>query len=487
MASGVVIPFPRRPSQPTLPHILRPLEGESLLGFCLRLDLANGLPLGSVATRVKNHATAWHSLRAASWASGAIFDLPALAALSGTDPDVIEELTFMPALRRLFGHDMPIESLGRWLRESMCESCWREERLLRRVFLLEDVTACLVHRERLVPFGRDRLAVLDPGAPRADVDELEADELARQRDLARLWSLVLERGTPQVIGAGYRLAADLGHGQAPGIRGAATRLQNGRHAVATLVRALLALGIEPDVLLDAIATDEEPDPCPNATCPRYTADWPAGLAVEAHCRVCGTRFRGSRILSTFDIDHGSSSPSRRAVYRAQVRLRRWRSALSVTCAHMFAEDEPITIGEAFRRAGVPDGAYLRAERLGLTALVRDAGRRQRLAHSRSGEAFSSIGMDDFRVLMTAARERDWVGIAEWASERQVHPTLPDRPGRYGAPPFTREGLLDPLFSGAWMRTVRNQQEIVDVWRLVQSQDPSLLSSTWYERRVRRRA
>lgn len=491
---GDIVPFPAVSVGPSLPHILAPIDGEGLLGFCLRLDLVNGFRLGTVATKVKRHVTAWHSLRAASWASGAIFDLRRLAILSGNDLASVQDLTFQPSLRRLFGHVVSIESLGD-MHHGVCESCWAERRLIRRMFLLEHVTACLDHRERLVALDRARLASIVcavplPGQAPASDGPITADELARQRDVARVWALLLDTGTPAVVGAGYRVVSGFGRHQPPGVRAAARRLQAGRTAVATLVDGLIALQIEPAVLAELLESDEPLRPCPNKSCAKYSdrplgQDRPAEKHVEQHCPTCGTRFIGRRILLTFDIDHGARSPRRSAVLRAQSRLRKWKVALSVTCARMIAEGATITIGEAFMRANVPDGAYLRAERLGLAALVRDAGRRQRMAETRAGGPFYSIEMDDYRALMEAARARDWIGIAEWARAMGVRPTLPDRRVSDFDAWCVRRGILEPVFSGSWTRSVRSANEVKAVWDLTREMSPDLLTHAWLQRQMKR--
>ena len=485
-----VIPLPLATRERSLPHILGPLEGEGLLGFCLRLDIANAFPLGTVATAIKRHATSWHTLRAASWASGAVFDLRRLAVLSGNDVPAVEELTFVPSLRRLFESVAPIESLGH-MTSWMCERCWIDRRLIRRAFLLEHVTTCLEHERRLVGFDHERCARLTAGGRQLETsaERPTPSELACQRDVARIWSLLLDTGTPEVVGAGYRVVSNLGRRRPPGIVDAARRLQSGRHAVATLVEALTALQIEPAVLEELLTTVPADRSCPNATCPRYTErsipDPLGSVRVESHCPICGSRFRGRQIVSTFDIGHGERYPTDQSVRRAQRRLRRWKLTLNVECARMIAAGTPVTVAEAFARAGVPDGAYLRAERLGLTGLVRDAARRQRLAEAQANAPFEGIDMSDYGALMAFARDRDWIGMAEWAASFGVRPAFPDQMLHWTDRATMRDGLLDSVFSGAWAGRVRHPSEVLAVWALVQEQGGELLSDRWFRRRMKR--
>jgi hypothetical protein len=251
--------------------------------------------------------------------------------------------------------------------------------------------------------------------------------------------------------------------------------------VATIVSALAALQIDPDVLVDLLAAEASPKPCPNQTCPRFIKPAkhgdPLTRKVESHCPICGSRFVGRRILLTFDLDHGSASPTRNSVLKAQRRLRRWKVALRLACADLVAANVEPTVGEAFARARVPKNANLRAERLGLVAIVRDAARRHRLMVSRRGEPFYHVDMDVYRELMQRVIERDWIGIAEWG---QTY-------GQIGATDHLRHyldqpkyGILEPLFNNAWARRV-GPEAVEAVWAMADEHEYGLLSDDWHRR------
>lgn len=478
-----IVRLPGAHVEPSFPHVLAPMAGESLFGFTVRTDHANSLPVGTTVKMVARYTRGWRTLSQAYWASGSIFDLVRLARLTGNDLSAIQELTLMPALRRLFGNqDVPIESLGRFHgTPTFCTDCWHEERLVRRTFLLPGIEACVWHDRRLVPFplGASRLAGLAAAA-------LAPEVLARQRDLYRVWALVLDTGTPEVLGAGYRVIARLGRDPSPAVSVIARRIQSGRHSAQTIVHALVALQIDPELLAELLADEAAPRPCPNQACPRFA---PAPEVadpvrpVERHCPICGSRFIGQRILLTFDPAHGHRSPSPRSVAKAVRRLRRWKVALRVACADLVAEGIEPTVGVAFPRARVPMNANLRAERLGLVAIVRDAARRHRLMHSSQQEPFSQIDMQAYRRLMEIVIDRDWVGIAEWGQEHGVMATIPDHCRSWMDNPKT--GVLEPLFNGAWARR-RRPEDVMAVWRMATERSDRLLSEAWLRRRLRGR-
>ena len=465
-------------------HVLVPLPGESLLGFVMRLDLANHLPIGTTAKAIGRHPTGWRALSPASWASGAVFDLVRLAQLSGNDLDAVRELTFVPELTRLFGRsDVPIDSLGR-LGARMCIGCWAESRLIRRLFALDYVTACVWHGRGLVPFCPCRVGAPGPchhGAPPAP---LSPPELSRQRDVARIWTLLLELGTPEIVGAGYRVVARRRRSEARILHRLPKRLQYASRSIATLVRALHTLEIDPDLLRDLLVAEARPAGCPNQACPRYgpRADPdPVASRVERHCPTCGSRFVGRRILLTFDLHHGAPSPSPGAVRKAQRRLRRWNLDLHVVCAELVAEGREPEIVDAFRRAGIPMNANLRAARLGLTSIVRDAARRRRLMIAGENVPFAHIGMADYTELIRRARNRDWLGIAEWGVSHGVVPgCLDERPAWWTYPPDPQRGLLEPLFDRRWALAAGSHQ-VARIWQTATERDGRLLSVEWRAR------
>ena len=94
--------------------------------------------------------------------------------------------------------------------------------------------------------------------------------------------------------------------------------------------------------------------------------------MEHFCAACGSRFVGSRLVMTFDNDHGSLTLRPSAVVRAQARLSLWRTALHQACSDMLRDGEPISIRAAFTHAHIPHSANLLAQGLGLRRIVEAA-------------------------------------------------------------------------------------------------------------------
>jgi hypothetical protein len=127
---------------------------------------------------------------------------------------------------------------------------------------------------------------------------------------------------------------------------------------------------------------------------------------------------------------------------------------------------------------------LRAERLGLVTIVRDAARRRRLMIGGENAPFAHIGMDEYRELMIRARNRDWLGIAEWGVSHGVVPArLDQRPAWWTYPPDPRRGLLEPLFTRRWA-TRAGRRGVDAAWRLAGAGSSELLSAGWRDRVLR---
>lgn len=395
--------------EPPFPHVLDPMPDESLISFMTRLDRANRWPIGDIAQMLSVHPTSWRTARATEWAAGTRWDLRRLAHLARIPYEAIEALTLLPDLRRATNDPgLTIDALGDagWIR--FCPPCLAETGAIRRFCLLPHMVACPIHKVRLVqgcprhgrePFPPfiDEAGVIQCGscerelAP-PDGRPLDGAELEHLRDTWRAWTFLLGwKGSDDVRGRGYRTIRRVK-------RGYPLRNVGQTPSFARLVEVFLMLHIEPELVTQL--EDRPVPPCPNASCPRFVSAGDPdpllrGRLVERHCAECGTRFVGRRILLTFDADHGATAPTAKRVRRAQRRLRRWRIAVADACRDAILADCPVTVVDIFRRSGVPLNANLRAHRLGLTAIVRDAARRQRLVKGLEREPFR--GHDDGRV------------------------------------------------------------------------------------------
>jgi hypothetical protein len=426
----------------TLPSILTPLPGESLLGFLVRLDRVNGFDEGAVAHHLRRNTGAYSAI---TFASGSAFDLDLLAALTANGTDVLRDLTFLPDLGRLYGTASPsIKLLGR-VRLAVCSPCWAGPMPHLKEQLLPNINGCSTHRVAL-------RTACECGAPLSAA----VGSLGACRVCGRLWAELPAEGLTGaaltqyelLIGAYRRILApdrDPGASSAE-LRSArdANRAAGGQVvpvwlssvSIERLAGLYLALGADDDL----ITSLREPDlrPCPNAACPNFDLAGASAITVERHCRVCGTRFKGARILSTFDIGHGQKTPSATQVRRARRRLGRWRRQLRAICADLLRDGQPITVERAFPLAEVPKNANLRAPRLGLTAIVRAAeARRQDVS------APWRYGLQGGVRAAIARRDHDW--LLRWLSRDVRGPVIP---------PGLSRPVRNDLTSFEWLREWR---------------------------------
>lgn len=370
-----------------LNHHLWPLPEQSLLGFLLHADRVNGLPLGSVRAAVSTTSyTRW--TRPAIYATARGLDLARLAELTSAPLEDVERTTFLPELRALLETPDPaIQTLGQMVFR-LCPRCWSEAIGHRRDSLLSPIVGCPAHAVRLTdrcacgaPLG---LSIDALGAcavcrlrwgelPAQALDERESETNAR---VLRAYGRVLKLGVPLRAVATRPLRRHL-TAQRRERRVELPVVDMRTVSVERLVAITALIETDPDLVAELLLPKS--DPCPNASCPRFTPDPWEFRNVEKHCPVCGSRFCGPRLLSTFDVDHGQSRPLPSRVNRARRRLARWRRALRRSCEEIASGGREVTVTEAFRRAGIPMNANLRASRLGLTAIVRSSEARRRAA------------------------------------------------------------------------------------------------------------
>jgi hypothetical protein len=445
----------------------QPMADEILLGFTLRHDVLNGAVPLMVAADI--HGS--HGLRAfpgSCWATGDQFDLPLLAARTRNKLSKIELLTFMPALRALTGQAAPsIRTFGPMPLPRFCPRCWQERMLIRRSHFLPLVDGCAEHGCRLLarcPCGLARRLldlrqdVFEPvcGAcdrPWRDIEPeaLTSYELARDVDLYTGFEAFLGLGAVDFRARGLRVF-EVATEAARRLRGnnVPTRRNLQNVSVARLVELFLAYSIDPALLIEFLGEDRPRPGCPNATCPYFVPRPVAGTSDplradlrDKHCHHCGVRFQGRRIISAFDLGHGGERgyPRAATVRRAQRRLEGWRRELRAACRTLLEQGELITSRDAFRLAGIPANANLRATRLGLTDIVRDAARRQRLILGSEPAVFAeTTSMESYLRLRTSLR----VGAARPGGLDRIAlpPLWPDR-GRLNRSPAW--GVLRALY------------------------------------------
>ena len=431
-------------SERPLPHILAPLPEESLFGFGVRLMRVNRFPAGSLPQVVGRHSSQPWRDRPSAYASGKSFDLDRLAPLSGNSVEAIEALTFGPILRRLYETANPsIRSLG-VIPFAICPACWTSTGELHRL-------------AAFLPgaFGCDAHAVALESACACGVSlSMAPHVVGRCGSCGKRWSelparplSVQERDLQRRLRLGYRIA--FGMPSASGTDSLGEILQRlrlrararqqpvmplylGSVSIERMVSIFMALGGDEELMRE-LRQPAPPAACPNAACPQFD------LArcidrVERHCRACGTRFIGSRILSTFDLDHGRPSPSTTQVRRARRRLGAWKTELRRVCQTLEGGGGPLGIEEAFRLAGIPRNANLRAARLGLTAIVRAAEAR-RIGRSADGQVVT-----DLVRKKVFAHDVHW--LSAWARRTRRLRAVPDGLFR---PPRPHEQTYDALW------------------------------------------
>jgi transposase-like protein len=302
----------------------------------------------------------------------------------------------------------------------MCPECFLERRLIARSFFLVGMFGCPNHLVRLVdrcPCGQSLMRSNGTlGVPRCSgcgrqwtelpVSRLEDGDARRLTDLHVAYAMLLGLPSVNVRARVLRVARTRQQraGAGTGVVLASHRFHN--LSLSRLATLVVALGVDDRLVTDLLAEDAPKAGCPNATC-LYFQPLPAVIGErESHCHYCGCRFRGRRILTSFDLGHGGTEqmPSDRTVRRAIHRLDRWRRKLKVACSRLRRDGATITVDASFRAAGVPLRANLRASRLGLVDIVAEAAREQRLERGLEAAEFSSLTMDDYRDLRRAVRE-----------------------------------------------------------------------------------
>lgn len=386
----------------TLPHLVRPLEDEWLVGLLLRCDLANGWTAGTTTRGLRRPTSAVNILdmTMGAFATGRAFDLPRLADLLAVPLGSLQQATFEAGLDRLRG---PGQVRPRQLNVArpfqVCPACIAGHRLVARAHVLPLMDSCLEHGlllQRVCPCGA-HLRPFHRGEPftcpecrapwrKLPFRRVEDEALALNARFLTLFRFFLEHGDADSIGNALRaILAEMarrGLRRFPPIpREAAVPTNLWEQASVSLARvvgAMVALDLPPQVVRPRVPASKVP--CLNRVCPRFGLVGEgnvhpfrcrAGVAIY-YCSECGSQFGLDRLCSSFDeaCSPSGGPPSRKDVATERARLAAWRKVLGKACVLMLAEDVPIAIASAFRRAGIPRRTRrLRATRLGLAGMV----------------------------------------------------------------------------------------------------------------------
>ena len=381
------------------PVTVAPQPREFLPGLLLRGDEANGFPGGATAMMVRRHDSATRQFGRASLAVlGTTLDLAAIAELHATTLEAIEATTFRAELLRLFGPHVGSERLGPAGVFRVCPMCVRPgRRLIRRDTVLRLVHGCVVHgiwlrhrcvcETRLTPFAHvDPFTCWDCGR---DWSELPRQPLGqrdwlRQRRVVHAYEVILQRAQPGIIEVARRvLGRDEGrrwdYGWCLADDAAITqRAGPPRYikSVAGIVANLVLHEIPPERLFTEATVGPHPElVCHNRTCTTFGTSAAIRISahrsngIESYCGECGSRFLGTRTILSFELDNGSPDLSRITVRCARARLADYAMRLAEAADFVKHNKGPENVDHVFHMAGVPLASHLRANRLGLVALV----------------------------------------------------------------------------------------------------------------------
>lgn len=349
------------------PVFRAPTSGESLAGYLLSLDHLNGLPAGTTVWAVKRRDIGMPRLcTPAPYLRAAWLDLNDIAtAAGGVSRGDIEALTLRPLLGWLWGPSSVTLSAPRGFR--VCPGC-AAERQMGLVSLLERVRGCARHGltyvdrcacgETIQPFlGQRAFSCHSMGCslgyeelPTFPLDEDARSQAARVTAvyhdlLARASSGAARPDGPRHLARALQLLMHLhreGRAELQPLR----RRVGRRPGLKVVVDVLLATGLSAADLAAAIEeTRVSPERRVTARTPSATSHCPncggtdlLKCANEQQCRTCGTRFRGSRVLFSFDEQPSYSRWRARANAR---RLAEARERLRAVCAELIAADRTI--------------------------------------------------------------------------------------------------------------------------------------------------
>jgi len=390
----------------TLPHLVRPLADEWLVGLLLRCDLVNGWPAGTTGRYLRRSPTAPPISNQALWAfaTARSLNLPRLAALLALPLDALRQTTFEAELLRLRAPDRGPRRMVVSRPFRICPACIAAQRLIARSHVLPLVYSCPEHgvwlesacrcgaplrpfHRRATPFTCPVCALPWQDLPRRVPDH---DTLALDGRLMRLFRSFLDHGTAESIVHAMQAVVDerrkrgLKRQLPPLPREGALPSTVWDQATVSLTRvvgAMAALDLPPE----AVRPPPRPRvpasqvPCLNRVCLRFAVvgagnvrpfRWTPNAEIYC-CMECGSHFSRTRLVSSFDegCSPRGASPRRGKVLEERKRVAAWRAPLKAACLQMLAEDTPVTVPAAFRLAGIPRTPRLRVSGLGLTTTV----------------------------------------------------------------------------------------------------------------------
>lgn len=384
--SGIVVPVDWAA---TFPVITSPQRQEAAHGLISRVDAINGWPSG-VTARFISRRWVYRVSRFAPFLASNTIDWDLLAQCLSVTRSTIERTTFRQCVDRLYGPEDDYSRLGVAEAVRVCPACIAGSLLIRHEHAFPVFTACLVHEIEL----HDRCMC---GAPLKMVAGASPFHCSA---CARFWGTLPQRRPAESAirrnaHAGTLLATFVNRAdeetmwraaylihrrqRQPRMRRMLTKLDRpkawiGRPTLNAILSALVESDIRADDYLREFTRSAR---CPNRRCEKFDDRGAVrhdgrGPSQEDQyaCMRCGTHFTLRRVLACFDRG-GCQGYSDSEVDEWRARLRAWTNQLAEACRTLSeTSDQVLEVDTAFRAAGLPASAFLRADELGLTDVVR---------------------------------------------------------------------------------------------------------------------
>ena len=430
MSSAARVLRPRDPLwERSYATILDPLPGESLAGFELRLDLANGFDGGDVMRQNSISRKSCRTFPVGRLVTGNAIDFDELAARTGgIAVSELERLTARPLLRWLFSR-LP-QDCGQRARFAVCPEC-AEQRQIPLASLFSATEGCARHGLQMSdrcscgapvsPFHRQRPFTCHAcGTTYADLTaarlarRLRASVSAFTTTLEDLLSITPPPDCPGPTRGELRLAIRFLLRRRTGDP-TDRLLHDSTYSlevdVGRVARTLVAAQASSTDLIAALievrrGTTElrARSACPNPHCTSPTENVRRASSGHRTCFHCGTEFRDDRVVQAFDVQPGYAAW--RAV-RNQHQLIGARDRVAAICEEHLREGRRIRTKPLLRLAEVPGSPIFSSDRAGVRQLI-DNFRRRDGRHRRPPcpvHPESTVHLAGFYRLLNSERKR----------------------------------------------------------------------------------
>ena len=437
----------------TFPFLLKPIAGESLFGFLLRLDSINRFPSGSVVRMIKKLSIGVPSVnRPGLFLIGTIFDLELLSKLTGIPINEIHQLTLIPALARIFRTTNIYPHLAGYSKEfKICPDCIKEQHIP-LIHSFKNIDTCVIHKtklynkclcgKRIMLFNPD----IDPySCPICNLDYRELPSVISNNGSVFNKQLFLYDSYQGLLEGKYKFIGDV-EDLNKGFEGRlqylsyslgiekgkfkqtfgydASKMKNGHGPVNLSLSKILDILYGLDLTIEDFYNLKAPEKyfkiqdinntnnidqnketiCPNIFCRDYNKSGciknygrkksSTGVyMLEQYCTTCGTKFFGNNIIQSYDYNPGMRYAD---IEKAQQRIDNWKHSLTAVCEELINNMIPITLTGTFKKAGIPIGKTYFVKRLGLIDILEDYAAKQRIVFAAK---INEIGIDEYNHLI----------------------------------------------------------------------------------------